>query len=48
MVWTELVASGKLAPTDFVRVTSTAAAHIFNVYPRKGLVRAAGGVWGSS
>ncbi|PSC75311.1 Dihydroorotase [Micractinium conductrix] len=38
VVWTELVASGKLAPTDFVRVTSTAAAHIFNVYPRKGLI----------
>lgn len=42
VVWQELVNSGQLAPTDFVRVTSTAAAQIFNVYPRKGVVRGVG------
>lgn len=38
VVWQELVNSGKMAATDFVRVTSTAAAQIFNIYPRKGVV----------
>lgn len=38
MVWQELVNSGRLSPSDFVRVTSTAAAQLFNVYPRKGVV----------
>lgn len=32
------VNSGLMGPEDFVRVTSTAAAQIFNVYPRKGAV----------
>lgn len=31
---------GLLSPSDYVRVTSTAAAQIFNVYPRKGRVAA--------
>jgi dihydropyrimidinase len=38
VVWQELVNSGQLTPSDFVRVTSTAAAQIFNIYPRKGVV----------
>lgn len=41
MVWQEMVNSGLLSPSDFVRVTSTAAAQIFNVYPRKGVVSVA-------
>ncbi|KAI7845659.1 hypothetical protein COHA_000773 [Chlorella ohadii] len=38
VVWQEMVNSGLLSPSDFVRVTSTVAAQIFNVYPRKGVV----------
>jgi dihydroorotase-like cyclic amidohydrolase len=34
------VNSGMISPEDFVRVTSTAAAQIFNIYPRKGLIAA--------
>ncbi len=41
VVWQEMVNSGLLSPSDFVRVTSTAAAQIFNVYPRKGVVSVA-------
>jgi dihydropyrimidinase len=32
------VRTGRLTPSEFVRVTSTAAAQIFNIYPRKGSV----------
>ena len=32
------VNSGRLTPNEFVRVTSTNAAQIFNIYPRKGSV----------
>lgn len=38
VVWEELVNAGLASPSDFVRVTSTEAAKLFNVYPRKGLV----------
>lgn len=38
VVWQEMVNSGLLSPSDFVRVTSTAAAQVFHVYPRKGVV----------
>ena len=30
--------TGMLTPSDFVRVTSTAVAETFNIYPRKGLI----------
>jgi hypothetical protein len=33
-----LLVAGLLSPSDFVRVTSTAAAQVFNIYPRKGLI----------
>ena len=40
VVWDAGVGSGTLTPSEFVRVTSTNAAQIFNMYPRKGLVAA--------
>ena len=38
VAWHELVNTGMIAPTDFVRLTSTAAAQIFNIYPQKGVL----------
>ena len=38
IVWDEMVNTGLLSASDFVRVTSTAAAQIFNVYPQKGVI----------
>ena len=38
VLWTHGVNTGRLTPSDFVRVTSTAAAKIFNIYPRKGAI----------
>ena len=38
ILWHHGVNSGRLTPNDFVRVTSTNAAQIFNLYPRKGTV----------
>ena len=35
----EMVATGEMSRSRFVEVTSTAAAKIFNVYPKKGAVR---------
>lgn len=39
MVWTKGVKQGLLSVSDFVRVTSTNAAQIFNLYPNKGVIR---------
>ena len=38
VVWDAGVNSGKLTPSEFVRVTSANAAQIFNMYPRKGVI----------
>lgn len=38
ILWDIMVNSGKITPMDYVRVTSTACAQIFNIYPRKGAI----------
>ena len=38
VLWHHGVGTGRLTPNEFVRITSTNAAQIFNVYPRKGSV----------
>lgn len=38
IAWEELVNSGMMTPMDFVRVTSTEAAKVFNIYPQKGTI----------
>lgn len=38
VAWEELVNSGAISPMDFVRITSTEAAKIFNIYPQKGTI----------
>jgi dihydropyrimidinase len=40
VTWDVLVNGGLASPSDFVRVTSTEAARIFNLYPRKGVIAA--------
>jgi dihydropyrimidinase len=39
VLWHHGVGSGRLTPSEFVRITSTNAAQIFNLYPRKGALR---------
>ncbi|XP_073283803.1 dihydropyrimidinase isoform X3 [Primulina huaijiensis] len=38
IVWDTMVVSGKISSSDFVRLTSTECARIFNIYPRKGAI----------
>lgn len=40
LVWDTMVASGRVSVTDYVRMTSTECAKIFNIYPRKGAILA--------
>ncbi|KAI4340522.1 hypothetical protein MLD38_025349 [Melastoma candidum] len=40
LVWDTMVESGKISVTDFVRITSTECARIFNIYPKKGAILA--------
>lgn len=39
VLWHYGVASGRLTPSEFVKITSANAAQIFNLYPKKGAVR---------
>lgn len=38
IAWEQMVNSGLMTPMDFVRITSTEAAKIFNIYPQKGTI----------
>merc|ERR1719473_1720427 len=39
VMWEHGVNTGRLTPSEFVAVTSTNCAKIFNIYPRKGAVQ---------
>ncbi|KAK7372738.1 hypothetical protein VNO80_06125 [Phaseolus coccineus] len=38
LVWDIMVESGQITPSDYVRLTSTECARIFNIYPKKGAI----------
>lgn len=38
IIWDTMVESGQISITDYVRLTSTECARIFNIYPRKGAI----------
>lgn len=38
LVWDTMVESGQISMTDYVRITSTECARIFNIYPKKGAI----------
>jgi dihydropyrimidinase len=38
ILWHHGVGTGRITPNEFVRITSTNTAQIFNIYPRKGLI----------
>ncbi|XXG50673.1 hypothetical protein AAC387_Pa02g4632 [Persea americana] len=38
LIWDSMVESGKISVNDYVRITSTECAQIFNIYPRKGAI----------
>lgn len=38
LVWDTMVESGQISISDYVRITSTECARIFNIYPRKGAI----------
>ncbi|KAG0468264.1 hypothetical protein HPP92_017592 [Vanilla planifolia] len=38
IIWDSMVESGKISVTDYVRITSTECAKVFNIYPRKGAI----------
>ncbi|PKI57778.1 hypothetical protein CRG98_021845 [Punica granatum] len=40
LVWDTMVESGQISVSDYVRITSTESARIFNIYPRKGAILA--------
>ncbi|GMN23618.1 hypothetical protein TIFTF001_043702 [Ficus carica] len=40
LVWDTMVESGQISVTDYVRITSTECARIFNIYPKKGAILA--------
>ena len=38
VMWNTLVNTGLITPADFVRLSSTEAAKVFNLYPQKGAI----------
>ncbi|KAJ8446839.1 hypothetical protein Cgig2_016149 [Carnegiea gigantea] len=38
LIWDTMLESGHISVTDYVRITSTECAKIFNIYPRKGAI----------
>lgn len=40
VMWDTLVNTGLIKPSDFVRLSSTEAAKVFNLYPQKGIIAA--------